>query len=92
MSGLAAYSARLQIPTHVVVPTYWCATCQLSLRTPDEKSAHVKMFPLHAVRAVARLVCPSCGNYVPLENGFFPEHWVGGSYDTRRCRGSGKRA
>jgi hypothetical protein len=41
---------------------------------------------------VERLVCAYCGNVVPLENGVFPEHWIGHSSDARRCSGSRKRA
>ena len=92
MSSLESTSLRPQIRSPVAVPTYWCSTCQLSLRSVDERDAHVKLFPAHAVKAVTRLVCPACGNYMPLENGVFPEHWVGGSHDSRRCGGSGRRA
>ena len=44
------------------------------------------------VKHVERIICPGCGNVMPLENGFFPDHWVGGSRDTRKCSGSRRRA
>ncbi|HUK80143.1 MAG TPA: hypothetical protein VLU91_05720 [Nitrososphaerales archaeon] len=92
MSEFEALGLKPQIPTPVVVPTFWCATCQLSLRSQDEQVAHTELFPTHKVKAVERLVCPRCGNVMPLENGFFPDHWVGNSHDTRKCSGSHRRA
>jgi len=64
----------------------------MSLRSQDEQLAHKKYFPTHAVKAVNRLFCPNCGNVVPLENGYLPEHWVGGSGNSRKCSGSGRKA
>ena len=92
MSGLEALSTRALLVPPVTVPTYWCTTGQMSLRNVDERSGHTKQFPLHAVRVVTRLVCPNCGNVMPLENGAFPDHWMGGSGFPRRCTGSRKRA
>ena len=92
MSGLEALSTGPRYRSATVPPTYWCTTCQMSLGTVDERTAHMKMFPAHRVKAVTRLVCPRCGNDVPLENGRFPDHWVGSSQDMRRCQGSGRHA
>ena len=83
---------RLRIPSPAVVPTFWCATCQMSIRSHEERLAHTKSFPSHLVKAVDRLICPSCGNVVPLENGNLPEHWIGSTGSQRRCSGSGRKA
>lgn len=91
MSGLEALSVRLQFRTPVAAPTYWCVSCQLSLRTIDERNAHQKLFPVHMIKESTRLMCPRCGNYLPLENGSFPDHWVGSSQDMRKCRSSGRK-
>ena len=92
MSEFEALLLGSRIPSPVAAPTFWCMTCQMSLRSQDERLAHAKLFPAHRLKQVERLICPSCGNVVPLEDGAFPEHWVGGSANTRRCNGSRKRA
>lgn len=92
MSEFEALYLRPHIPLPVVAPAFWCVTCQMSLRSQDERLAHSKLFPVHRVKQVERLVCAYCGNVVPLENGVFPEHWIGHSSDARRCSGSRKRA
>jgi len=92
MSGLEALSARPKYKPPVVAPTFWCVTCQMSLITIDERWAHAEIFPVHVVKTVTRLACPICGNDMPLENGFFPDHWVGSTGETRKCHGSRKHA
>ena len=92
MSERGTVTLGPQIPSPVAAPTFWCSTCQMSLRSHDERLAHNKSFPSHIVKAIDRLICPSCGNVVPLENGSFPEHWIGSSGNTRRCNGSGRKA
>ena len=83
-----ALASGTRIPTPVVVPTFWCTTCQMSLRSQDERVAHLKLFPVHSVKPLERLICPSCGNVMPLENGRFPDHWVGGERSMKKCSGS----
>ena len=92
MSDFEVLTLRPQIPSPVVVPTFWCNTCQMSLRSQDERLAHLKLFPVHRVKQVERLICPRCGNVMPLENGFFPDHWIGRAENSRMCGGSRKRA
>ena len=91
LSDRGALSLSPRIPSPVVVPTFWCTTCQMSLRSHDEQLGHKKYFPSHLVKTVGRLVCPNCGNVVPLENGYFPEHWMGSSGSPRRCNGSRRK-
>jgi len=92
MNELDALNLIREIPPLTVVPTFWCVTCQLSLSSQDELVAHTRLFPAHKTKAVERLVCPRCGNVVPLEHGMFPDHWVGSSRDPRKCNGSRRRA
>ena len=91
MSELAPQSVKPRIPSPAVLPSFWCVTCQMSLRNQDEKLAHVNLFPLHAVRTMRRTTCPGCGNEVPLESGRFPVHYVGSGGDLRKCPSSGRR-
>ena len=92
MSSSASTSVIPQLRPPVAAPTFLCVTCQMSLRNEDERLAHMSQFPLHRVKSVTRVSCPSCGNRVPLENGRYPAHWVGYGSDLRKCRSSGQRA
>ena len=91
MSGLGIQSIIPRIRPPVVVPVFWCVTCQMSLRNEDERVAHLKVLPSHVVKTVRRLTCPRCGNDIPLESGRFPVHWVGSGSDLHVCRGSNGR-
>ncbi|MDA4119224.1 MAG: hypothetical protein OK436_01425 [Thaumarchaeota archaeon] len=71
----------------VAIPTNWCLTCQLTLRTDEEYRAHIRIFPTHNVKPVTKLLCPSCGAIAELEDGRYSEHWIG--YKVRKCPGSG---
>ena len=64
----------------------------MSLRNEDERQAHSAQFPIHRVKSVTKLTCPSCGNGVPLEEGRYPAHWVGYGSDLKKCRSSGQKA
>ena len=92
MSWLGPAELRQQYRSPASPPTFWCVTCQLSLRNEGERIAHTTLFPAHLVKGVARLPCPGCGNDIPLENGRYSEHWIGDGADAHQCRGSGKRA
>lgn len=91
MSTLIPQALKPQIPSPTIVPSFWCVTCQMSLRSQDEQLAHSVLFPTHTIRTMKRTTCPGCGNEVPLENGRLPVHWVGYGDDPRKCTGSGKR-
>jgi hypothetical protein len=64
----------------------------MSLRNEDERLAHAKLFPTHRVKSATRIACLGCGNEVPLENGRYPDHWIGYGSDLKKCRTSGQRA
>ena len=72
------------------IPTNWCTSCQLTLRTDEEYRAHIRQFPTHNVKPIARLLCPRCGSQTELEAGRFKEHVTG--YNRRKCPGSGAEA
>ena len=72
------------------IPTNWCTSCQLTLRTDDEYRAHVRQFPTHNVKPITKLICPRCGDQTDLELGRFKEHFVGDN--RRKCPGSGTEA
>lgn len=90
MSELAS-SIIPQLRPPVAAPTFWCVTCQMSLRNEDEHKAHSKAFPAHRIKSLTRLTCPGCGNEVPIETGRYPDHWIGYGSDLRKCRRSGER-
>ena len=83
--------AKPQDRVPVNIPTNWCLTCELTLRTEEEYFAHIDLFPTHHVKAINRLICPACGNNIPLVGGCFTEHWIG-NREARMCTGSGKQA
>jgi hypothetical protein len=74
----------------IAIPINWCMTCQLTLRTDEEYKAHIRIFPLHNVKPITKLLCPKCGTQVELEGGRFIEHWIG--YKGRKCAASGMEA
>ena len=88
MSVVRLSSLRLEDHPRTAVKTYWCLVCQLTLRSEEECLAHIKVLPTHRVKAAQRVFCRACGNDMSLEDGRFPDHWVGGGLDIRRCHGS----
>ncbi len=74
----------------MAIPTNWCTSCQLTLRTDEEYRAHVRQFPTHNVKPITKLLCPRCGIPIRLEGGRFSEHWIG--IKGRKCPGSGTEA
>ena len=74
------------------IPTNWCMTCQLTLRSEAEYSAHVGVFPSHRVKQITSLVCPKCGTEVQLEGGKYARHWLEYFGTMRPCKGSGGQA
>ena len=91
VSAIAPQSIRPQIPSPAVLPSFWCITCQMSLRNADEELVHVRRFPMHVIRTARRTTCPRCGNGMLLEGGRFPVHWIGYGGDLRKCLGSRMR-
>jgi hypothetical protein len=91
MSAAEALPGKPLFRAPVVIPTNWCVSCMMTLRTEDEYKAHVRMFPLHNIKKITRLQCPVCGREVGLEYGRFSDHWTDYSR-TRKCSGSGRQA
>ena len=57
--GVRARPPEPQYRVTVNIPTNWCLTCELTLRTEEEYFAHIDLFPTHHVKAIDRLICPA---------------------------------